>query len=189
MINRIISNISSGLTFSGKAGVGHFLLFTTFDSNDMAWHGLTSSGNELHCFFPWRSLGMNYTVHSLKKSGHVRPCRDVFRERTEFFPWRSHCRPDIALTSSGNKLCSLFPEDRSCQAIMNFSGNEPHSSFLEKVRPEEILEISVSCQRYRTASFPLLVVWVFYHFLTRVFKRLNFRVACRYGLAFILVLA
>ena len=68
-------------------------------------------------------------------------------------------------------------------------GNEPYSSFLGKVRPWEILEISVSCQRYRTASLPIFVVWVFYHFLTGAFKRLNFRVASRYRLAFIRVLA
>ena len=39
----------------------------------------------------WLLQGMNCAVHSLKKSGRVRRCRDFFREWTkQFFPRRSH---------------------------------------------------------------------------------------------------
>ncbi len=65
---------------------------------------------------------------------------DFFREwTTQFIPEEVTARPDMAwhgLTSSGNEVCSSFPEEfRSCQAVLRLlqGMNELHSSGPEEV--------------------------------------------------------
>ena len=122
--------------FAGKNSVVHSL--------KNWWQGLTSSGNELCSSFPeevgacqaeWILQGKNCLARSLKKSGIVRPS-DFFRERTAWFvPWRSHGKAWYGLTSSGNELCSSFPEEvRPCQS-MSFKCHEFFRKWTTQIFP------------------------------------------------------
>ena len=95
--------------FKGKNCVVYYLeKLMTFD-----WHGLARPDY----FREW------YTVHSLKKSGRVRPCRDFFREWTkQFFSWRSPSAWQGLLQGmySWDVVHSLKKSGRA----INYSGNE-----------------------------------------------------------------
>ena len=62
------------------------------------------------------------------------PVTSSGKELLGSFPEEVTARPDTARsTSSGNELCSSLRRSQAVSAhVMNFSGNEPHSSFPEK---------------------------------------------------------